>query len=513
MASHSGLLPEKEQLTFEQAVDKVGFGRFQYKLLFLASACWTVDAMEILMISYISPAARCEWDLTTTEESLITTVLFFGMLLGAWFWGLLSDHYGRRLGFISSNFLLLFGALVSAYSGTYWILLISRVTVGFALPGSTLTMALLVEYLSSKYRVQIILLLQMFWAVGCIIEGFLGWITLSYFGLDWRWLPAVTAIPVLFMCVISLYSPESSRYYLARQDYSRAQALVTRLARENSYEGPEIVLMLEEETEKEESFTMKKIGVFRTLFSRALWRTTLLLWIIWFVAAATYYGVILYASLLEHLHDIRCHSDSEFVNQTLATRDAVLPQCIEVSELHYAGSIISAIGDLPGTVMTYFFIEYFGRRWGMSVLYLAGGFFTILLLPWCSSSWSLTFFLFVVRSFAAASFNSLLVYTPEVFPTSVRTSGMGSSSSFSRFGGMMTSFLVGRMQMPNGELTVLGIYSGMMAFASVCCLLLPYETKGVPLKNSVEEIEMEILQKKDNLELETGSANRELVRK
>eukprot|EP01103_Thecamoeba_quadrilineata_P018645 TRINITY_DN719_c0_g1_i2.p1 TRINITY_DN719_c0_g1~~TRINITY_DN719_c0_g1_i2.p1 ORF type:complete len:285 (+),score=33.96 TRINITY_DN719_c0_g1_i2:24-878(+) len=227
----------QEHLTFEQAVDRIGFGWWQIRFMSLCALNWTADAMEILLISFISPAARCEWNLSTTEESLITTILFLGMLLGAWFWGVLSDHHGRRSGFIVSSFLLLFGASLSAYSGSYLTLLLSRAIVGFSLPGGHLASALAIEYTSARYRQELFLFLQIFWCVGSVIEGFLGWYILSYLQLNWRFLSAVSAVPVAITCIVSLFSSESSRYYLAQRNIPRAQALIKEFAETNKYKG------------------------------------------------------------------------------------------------------------------------------------------------------------------------------------------------------------------------------------------------------------------------------------
>ncbi len=41
----------------------------------------------------------------------------------------------------------------------------------------------------------------------------------------------------------------------------------------------------------------------------------------------------------------------------------------------------------------------------------------------------------------AASFNAIFVYTPELYPTSIRGSGLGMSSMVSRIGGMVAPYI------------------------------------------------------------------------
>ena len=55
---------------------------------------------------------RCQWRLDAGKESLITSVVFAGTMLGAYSWGWLSDAKGRRIGFFgTAMFSFMFGIL------------------------------------------------------------------------------------------------------------------------------------------------------------------------------------------------------------------------------------------------------------------------------------------------------------------------------------------------------------------------------------------------------------------
>lgn len=43
--------------------------------------------------------ARCEWNLSSVEESGLNSVVFAGMCVGAPVWGMVSDSYGRKTSF------------------------------------------------------------------------------------------------------------------------------------------------------------------------------------------------------------------------------------------------------------------------------------------------------------------------------------------------------------------------------------------------------------------------------
>lgn len=82
--------------TLDEALAVVGFGKFQALVLAYAGLGAMAEAMEVMILSFIGPSVKEEWGLSSGQESLITTMVFAGMLVGAYFWGVISDNYGRR---------------------------------------------------------------------------------------------------------------------------------------------------------------------------------------------------------------------------------------------------------------------------------------------------------------------------------------------------------------------------------------------------------------------------------
>jgi len=72
-----------------------------------------------LILSKCVMQAKCEWGLTPSQESLITSVVFVGTMSGAYAWGSLGDAKGRKLGFFATAlFTFTFGVL-SAVAPSY----------------------------------------------------------------------------------------------------------------------------------------------------------------------------------------------------------------------------------------------------------------------------------------------------------------------------------------------------------------------------------------------------------
>ena len=87
-----------KDILLDEVISRIGFGKFQIKLLFIVSIIWIADAMEMMMISFISPALACDFDLTNSSKALLTTMIFVGMFFGAFAWGIFNDRFGRKKG-------------------------------------------------------------------------------------------------------------------------------------------------------------------------------------------------------------------------------------------------------------------------------------------------------------------------------------------------------------------------------------------------------------------------------
>jgi MFS transporter, putative metabolite:H+ symporter len=52
-------------MSFEEAIEHVGFGRFQRRLMIICGLGWAADAMEVLLIAFALPAIADRMGLTT----------------------------------------------------------------------------------------------------------------------------------------------------------------------------------------------------------------------------------------------------------------------------------------------------------------------------------------------------------------------------------------------------------------------------------------------------------------
>ena len=111
-----------KDILLDEVISRLGFGKFQIKLLFIVSIIWVADAMEMMMIAFISPALACEFNLTDSSKAVLTTMIFVGMLFGAFAWGVFDDRFGRKKGNFGRKFLNMRPSSTSLNSCLYLLL-------------------------------------------------------------------------------------------------------------------------------------------------------------------------------------------------------------------------------------------------------------------------------------------------------------------------------------------------------------------------------------------------------
>ena len=153
-------------LSIDEAIERVGNGPFQHRILVAAGLCFMADAMEVLLLSFLSTVLKHEWDLSESSVDSIVAVVFAGALLGTLVLGTAGDLCGRKPVFLVTAALIALAGIATAFCQTYFHLLVARFWVGFGVGGLTVPFDTLGEFLPTEARGKNLLYIECFWKVG-----------------------------------------------------------------------------------------------------------------------------------------------------------------------------------------------------------------------------------------------------------------------------------------------------------------------------------------------------------
>ena len=240
-------------LDLDDAIDAIGYGRYQVQVLFVCGATQLADAAELLLISFLADEVRCQWSLGPFCVALLSTVVFLGMLAGACSLGVLSDMYGRRVGYlVSVGFTAAFG-IVSVFSPAFWFLALCRFFVGVGVGSAPAALSLYTEFLPRSRRGQQLIYCFTFFSVGSLMEALIAaWTRNTVYG--WRALLLASAIPSVLLLFLFPWVPESPRFLLVKGKQAEAKKALEKVAAVNRATLPagwaDVVLVAREDLGK-----------------------------------------------------------------------------------------------------------------------------------------------------------------------------------------------------------------------------------------------------------------------
>lgn len=436
-------------VTIDEAIDGIGFGRFQKRLLAVCGVTWAADAAEVFLIAFALPGFMADFDLSPGQAGLVVSSTFLGMFVGAWFWGSISDRIGRRTGFqITIAIFAIFG-LASAFAPTVWWLVVLRCLTGFGLGGALpLDFSLFAEFLPRRNRGRMLVLLESFWGVGTLAAAGLAWIIVPTLG--WRYLLATSAIAALFVLWVRMRVPESPRWLMSQGREEEARSVLNQVAAENGSPRIETPLTLPPPA--------PRVGPADLLRSR-LRKITLVNWSAWFLIAFSYYGIFVWLPTI--LRD-----EYGFVST-------------------YAYTFFLVAVQMPGYFSAAWLVEKWGRKPTLTVYLTASAAFTFLW-AFVSSAAAVMIAAGCMSFFTLGAFAVLYTYTPETYPTTLRTTGMGSASGWARVGGFIAPY-VGGLLIDASLTLALAVFALAFAVNAGVIGLFAHETKDLDLADTLGE--------------------------
>uniref|UniRef100_A0A3B4FQI6 SV2 related protein b n=1 Tax=Pundamilia nyererei TaxID=303518 RepID=A0A3B4FQI6_9CICH len=323
-----------ETFTVDDALEAIGFGKFQWKISFLTGLSWVADAMEMMILSILGPQLHCEWRLPSYKVALITSVVFIGMGISSPIWGNVADKYGRKVGLKVCMCWTLYYGLLSAFAPAYGWLLFLRGLVGFGIGGAPQSVTLYSEFLPMKARGICIMLIAAFWAIGAVFEVLLALMVMP--DLGWRWMLGLSTVPLAIFVCFCFWLPESPRFDVLSGRREKAMATLTRIAKENGKTLPQGRLIAYNQNER---------GRFKDLFAPQYWKTTLLLWFIWFSNAFSYYGIILLTTELFQAGDLCAMTQGAKIEPDCSL------ECRYLTSADYKDLLWTTLAEFPGKIL------------------------------------------------------------------------------------------------------------------------------------------------------------------
>ncbi|XP_012946344.1 organic cation transporter protein [Aplysia californica] len=378
-------------------------------------------------------------------------LMFAGKFLGAISQGFASDKFGRRRVVIATAAGILVGSIGHAFVSDLTTLFIFRFIIGMMTTAHYLALfVLVIEYMDPKHRTIVSLVNRMSFTLTQM-----SLIPIAYLQNDWQVLQTIIIWPSVLLFLVIWFIPESSRWLVAKNKRGRAEKIVQRAARINRVKLPQNVM-----SELQVNSDRTSVSPWPLFNNPKLCVRWAVIYSNWFVISMTYYGLTLNVSNM---------GGNIFLN-----------------------FFLTVIVDFVASTTTGLLAEKFSRkRFHITVLTIGGCACAASFIPVITggNKWIVIAVSMVGKMGISSAYFLIYQLTAELFPTTYRAFGLGSSSMVARIGGIASPYIADLntyVQGPFGEVLPQLVFGGAGIVGGLLALLLP-DTRNRKLPETIAD--------------------------
>jgi len=219
-------------------IDRLPWSRFHTRLVMALGVAWILDGLEITIASNVSPelTQKATLHLSVAGAADIATWYLIGEVIGALFFGRLSDKLGRKNLFMVTLGVYLIGSGLTAATpagGKWFIFLyLTRIVAGMGIGGEYAAInSAIDEMIPAKYRGRVDLAVNGTYWGGAILGALATFYVLNHISAGLGWRLAFLLGPVLALVIIYVRKnlPESPRWQIMHGREAAAEASIAEI--------------------------------------------------------------------------------------------------------------------------------------------------------------------------------------------------------------------------------------------------------------------------------------------
>jgi putative MFS transporter len=380
---------------------------------------------------------------------MLASATFVGMFIGASSAGILGDRFGRRSVFQWSMVIWGLAGLVCGLAPNLVVFALARIFLGIGMAMEPIVgQALLSELLPAKQRGKYLSYFEGFAILGTIVSGLFAYFFLPLGG--WRLFFIAEAVPAAFVFVVRRAVPESPRWLektgrLAEADRTIAM-IENRVSR--ALAGAPLPEPKKIEINSKDNTTFKLPDLLGAKFLKR----TCMLWCLWF------FGLLGFFSF------------TTWLGELLVSKGYAITKSSLYLSFIWSGGIV---GFLAAGKM----LEVLGRKPTL-VICLIGSAISLGLYASAANFTQLVILGLIMEFFIFSSWCAIYAYTPELYPTDGRATGVGFASAVGRIGAVLAPCLGAYAITIFGQNGAYYLSAGAFFLAAMTTWILGEETKG-----------------------------------
>lgn len=446
------------KVNVNDVIGRSKFNRFHLALFLWSFLIILFDGYDLAVYGTVLPVLMDEWALDPVVAGSMGSYGLFGMMFGAFIFGVMADKIGRKKVIVINVIIFSLFTFLCAFANGVTDFSIYRFIAGLGLGGIMPNIAALItDYAPNNMKLKLVSLTLIGFALGGALAPTFGVLLIQNFG--WEAVFWVAGTPLLALPFMMVQIPESSSYLIRTGKKEKMFAILAKINPNFTHHANDELV--------QEKVTVTKVPVVG-LFKEKRAVSTVAFWVAFFCALLMVYGLNTWLPKLMTEAGYGLNSSLTFL---IALQGGAVIGILALSNL----------------------CEKYGSKRVLIPTYISG---TIALTLMGFGGNEVLIFILVAIAGAATTGAQVLIqaYVTSFYPAEMRSTGIGVASGVGRLGGMLGPILGGfllTLALPNFMNFIVFAIAGVVAAIAISLVADKYSASAAIRKTELDLAEAE----------------------
>lgn len=395
------------QSSVKSIIDNQKMTYVQYATILICFLMNMLDGMDVLVISYTASAISTEWSISPQALGIVFSAALVGMTIGALLIAPQADKIGRKRLILICAMIMGVSIYATSFSQSVNQLMLLRFISGLGIGGMLASVSTLAsEYAPNKSKDFWVSFVMSGYPIGAVVAGLIAAEVIPNYG--WRAMFQTAGIATLITIPLILFFCSESLEYLVKSNAKNSLEKVNGILSKMKIEPFETLPFVEQKMNS---------GSVVGLFNGQLKMQTILLWLAFFMAFAPLYFLVSWIPKLTTL--------------------AGMPETLGI----YSGTVFN-LGSFVGIIALGGISLLLGLRRSIFIFFALAA--ALMMLFGSFSGSVMVLVMFGLIGFAIqGGFVGLYPIAARIYPTEIRTTGVGWAIGAGRLGAVIGPVIAG----------------------------------------------------------------------
>ena len=419
--------------SIDETISQVKLKPMHWRIWILSACGMWMGGFSLFVIGIILPLIKQQNHITPLKEGLLGASVIIGTVIGSLVFGRMADIYGRKKILLVGAAIISLFSILAGFALNINMLICILIMIGIGIGADyPICASYIAELMPSRIRGKMLIGAFSFQAMGILTAAIVGFITLNLCPHDYAWKYIITfcSLPAMIIFIFRIYIPESPRWCVLHGKFRKAMRIISQLSMKTDKQIYEIVRFEKQKMQERIEQALPITSMFKSEYISK----TILSSVPWFLMDISLYGIGIFTPTIISSIILNYFSHPTTIIQTDIISTIISALVYTFLILGFAINIL--LIDKIGRIKLQLF-GFIGMFLGLCIISLSVYDYAFTVSPYCRIIMTLIGFTLYNLLINAGPNATTFILPAELFPTKLRATAHGFSTSIAKIGAII----------------------------------------------------------------------------